>query len=68
MALRGKDCVAVAVEKVVVSKLHEPDTGRRSFTIDQTIGIVSKFKLKLDCFEVMFSDHNIVFNSRLFVA
>lgn len=39
VALRGKDGIILAVEKVIVSKLHEPDTGKRSFTIDKTIGL-----------------------------
>lgn len=42
VALRGKDGCVIAVEKIIGSKLHEPDSGRRIFTIEQTIGVVNK--------------------------
>jgi len=40
IGLRGKDGCILAVEKVITSKLHEPDSGRRIFTIENTIGLV----------------------------
>lgn len=39
VALCGRDCVVVAVEKIVVSKLLEPTSGRRVFTVDAHIGL-----------------------------
>lgn len=44
IGLRGKDGCILAVEKVISSKLHEPDSGRRIFTIENTIGLVIKSK------------------------
>jgi 20S proteasome subunit alpha 7 len=40
IGLRGKDGCVLAVEKVITSKLHEPDSGRRIFTIENSIGMV----------------------------
>lgn len=40
IALRGKDGVVFAVEKLVTSKLYEPGTNKRIFTIDRHIGMV----------------------------
>lgn len=42
IGLRGKDGVVLAVEKLITSKLYEPDCGTRIFTIDTSIGMVSK--------------------------
>lgn len=39
VALRGKDGVVFAVEKLVTSKLYEPGTNRRIFTVDRHVGI-----------------------------
>lgn len=41
IGLRGKDGCVLAVEKVIGSKLHEPESGRRIFTIENSIGMVS---------------------------
>lgn len=41
IGLRGKDGVVLAVEKLITSKLYEPDSGTRIFTIDTSIGMVS---------------------------
>jgi 20S proteasome alpha/beta subunit len=42
IGLRGKDGCVLAVEKIINSKLHEPDSGRRIFTIENSIGLVNK--------------------------
>ena len=39
VALRGKDGVVFAVEKLVTSKLYESGANRRLFTIDKHIGV-----------------------------
>ncbi|KAJ9591259.1 hypothetical protein L9F63_002192 [Diploptera punctata] len=39
IGLRGKDGVVFAVEKLVSSKLYEPGTNRRIFSIDKNIGM-----------------------------
>lgn len=39
VALRGKDGVVFAVEKLITSKLHESDAGQKIFTIDKGIGL-----------------------------
>lgn len=39
IALRGKDGIVFAVEKLVTSKLYEPGTNKRIFTIDKHIGM-----------------------------
>ena len=39
IALRGKDGVVFAVEKLVTSKLYEPGANRRIFTVDRHVGI-----------------------------
>uniref|UniRef100_A0A182NS94 Proteasome subunit alpha type n=1 Tax=Anopheles dirus TaxID=7168 RepID=A0A182NS94_9DIPT len=39
IGLRGKDGVVLAVEKLITSKLYEPDCGTRIFTIDTSIGM-----------------------------
>lgn len=39
VALRGKDGVVFAVEKLVTSRLHEPGSNKRIFTIDEHVGI-----------------------------
>lgn len=39
VGLRGKDCVVLAVEKIVTSTLYEADAGARIFTIDKNIGL-----------------------------
>jgi len=39
VALRGKDGVVLAVEKLVTSKLYEPGTNKRLFTVDRHIGV-----------------------------
>lgn len=41
IAIRGKDGVVFAVEKLITSKLHERSVNRRICTIDRHIGIVS---------------------------
>lgn len=41
IGLRGKDGIVLAVEKLISSKLYEPDCGSRVFTIDTSIGMVS---------------------------
>lgn len=40
VALRGKDGVVFAVEKLVTSKLYETGANRRIFNIDTHIGMV----------------------------
>ena len=42
IAIRGKDGVVFGVEKLVTSKLHEPTSNKRIFTIDKHIGVVSQ--------------------------
>lgn len=39
VALRGKDGVVFAVEKLVTSKLYESGANRRLFTIDKHVGV-----------------------------
>jgi 20S proteasome subunit alpha 7 len=39
VALRGKDGVVMAVEKLVTSKLYEPGTNKRLFTVDRHVGV-----------------------------
>ncbi|KAJ8677476.1 hypothetical protein QAD02_013263 [Eretmocerus hayati] len=39
IALRGENCVVFAVEKLIASKLYEPYSNRRTYSIDQNIGI-----------------------------
>ena len=39
VALRGKDGVVFAVEKIVQSKLYEPDANKRIFSVDRHVGI-----------------------------
>uniref|UniRef100_U5EZB3 Proteasome subunit alpha type n=1 Tax=Corethrella appendiculata TaxID=1370023 RepID=U5EZB3_9DIPT len=39
IGLRGKDGVVLAVEKLISSKLYEPESGTRIFTIDKSIGM-----------------------------
>ncbi|XP_065214412.1 proteasome subunit alpha type-3 [Planococcus citri] len=39
IALRGKDGVVFAVEKLVTSKLYEPGTNKRLFTVDRHVGM-----------------------------
>lgn len=39
IALRGKDGVVLAVEKLVTSKLYEPGTNKRLFTVDRHVGV-----------------------------
>lgn len=39
IGLRGKDCVVLAVEKIICSKLYEDDAGGRLFTIERNIGM-----------------------------
>ena len=39
VALRGTDGVVLAVEKLVTSKLYEPGTNRRLFTVDRHVGV-----------------------------
>ena len=41
IALRLKDGVVFAVQKIVKSKLHENTSNQRIFTVDQHIGLVS---------------------------
>lgn len=41
IGLRGKDGCVLAVEKVITSKLHEPESGKRIYTIENSIGMVS---------------------------
>ncbi|XP_037947792.1 proteasome subunit alpha type-3 [Teleopsis dalmanni] len=40
IGLRGKDCVVLAAEKLITSKLYEDNSGGRVYTIDQNIGCV----------------------------
>lgn len=40
MGLRCKDGVVFGVEKLVTSKLYEPSTNKRIYTIDRHIGMV----------------------------
>lgn len=40
VALRGKDGVVFAVEKLVTSKLYEAGANRRIFNVDTHIGMV----------------------------
>jgi 20S proteasome subunit alpha 7 len=39
IGLKGKDTVVFAVEKLITSKLYEPFTNKRTFTIDEHIGM-----------------------------
>ncbi|KAL7304884.1 hypothetical protein TKK_0002689 [Trichogramma kaykai] len=39
LGLKGKDCVVFAVEKLVTSKLYEPFSNKRTFNVDQHIGL-----------------------------
>lgn len=39
IAIRGKDGVVFGVEKLITSKLHEPQSGKRIFTADHHIGM-----------------------------
>lgn len=39
IGIRGKDAVVLAVEKIITSKLYEPDAGGRIFTIEKNIGM-----------------------------
>ncbi|EDW89563.1 proteasome subunit alpha type-3 [Drosophila yakuba] len=39
IGIRGKDAVVLAVEKIISSKLYEPDAGGRIFTIEKNIGM-----------------------------
>eukprot|EP00112_Aurelia_sp_Birch-Aquarium-sp1_P017136 Seg3952.1 transcript_id=Seg3952.1/GoldUCD/mRNA.D3Y31 product="Proteasome subunit alpha type-3" protein_id=Seg3952.1/GoldUCD/D3Y31 len=39
IAIRCKDGVIFAVEKLITSKLHEPGTGQRIFTVDKHVGM-----------------------------
>lgn len=39
IGLRGKDCVVLAVEKIISSQLYEEDTDGRIFTIEKNIGM-----------------------------
>jgi 20S proteasome subunit alpha 7 len=39
VAIRGKDGVVFAVEKIIPSKLYEKESNRRIFSIDQHIGM-----------------------------
>jgi 20S proteasome subunit alpha 7 len=39
VALRGKDGVVFAVEKLVTSKLYEPGANRRLFSVDRHVGL-----------------------------
>jgi len=39
IALRGKDGVVFAVEKLVTSKLYEPGANKRIFTVDKHVGV-----------------------------
>ncbi|KAH8324470.1 hypothetical protein KR074_008093 [Drosophila pseudoananassae] len=39
IGLRGKDCVILAVEKIISSSLYEEDSGGRIFTIEKNIGM-----------------------------
>ena len=41
VAIRGKDGVVFAVEKLVTSKLHERSVNRRICTVDRHVGVVS---------------------------
>lgn len=43
IAIRGKDGVVLGVEKLITSKLHEPTSNKRIFTIDKHIGVVSQY-------------------------
>lgn len=40
IALKGKDCIVFAVEKLVSSKLYEPGANKRIFNIDKHVGMV----------------------------
>lgn len=42
VGLRCKDGIVFAVEKLVTSKLHEPGSDRRLFTVEKHIGVVSR--------------------------
>jgi 20S proteasome subunit alpha 7 len=39
IALRGKDGIVLAVEKLVTSKLYEVGANKRIFTVDRHIGV-----------------------------
>ena len=54
VALRGKDGVVFAVEKLVTSKLYEVGANRRIFNIDRHVGMVcikDKSCMYLNCFK-----------------
>ncbi|KAM8711963.1 hypothetical protein ACLKA7_012473 [Drosophila subpalustris] len=39
IGIRGKDCVVLAVEKIITDQLYEPDAASRIFTIEKNIGM-----------------------------
>ncbi len=39
VAIRGKDGIVFAVEKIITSKLYEKESNRRIFTIDRHVGM-----------------------------
>lgn len=62
IALRGKDGVVFAVEKLVTSKLYEPGANKRIFHIDEHVGMVSKLIIRfLVKFIVLDDTRNIFF-------
>ena len=52
IAIRGKDGVVLGVEKLITSKLHEPTSNKRIFTIDKHIGVVSQYYFPLSVLQL----------------
>lgn len=40
VGIRGKDCVVLAVEKIITSPLYEENAASRIYTVDKNIGLV----------------------------
>ena len=65
IAVKGKDGVVFGVEKLIVSKLHEPTANRRIFNVDHHVGMVRVFAPSLcKISKILFSQGNVWFNSR----
>lgn len=70
IALRGKDGVVFAVEKIVQSKLYELNSCTRIFTIDDGIGltfagVMSDGRALVDVARQEASNYRILFNKRI---
>ena len=49
VALRGKDGVVFAVEKIVQSKLYESDANKRIFNVDRHVGVAVSGLVSVNC-------------------